>query len=661
MLLPDSLLARAADTARGLAIDAISACNSGHLGLPLGAAELGAVLFGDTLRLDPADPRWINRDRFVLSAGHGSMFLYAWLHLAGFDLSLDDLKAFRRLGSRTPGHPEFGETAGVECTTGPLGQGIGNAVGMALAARWLKARHAEAPLDYKVFCLAGDGCMQEGVAMEACAFAAHQGLDDLVLLFDSNRVTLDAPASATQSEDTEARFRAIGFDVCRVDGHDVAALRDTLARVRQARTGRPWLVLVDTEIARGIPQVAGTAKGHGEGGTAFAAEARAGLGLPAETFHVDPQVARAFANLKEKRGTDREIWNARWEAFADEHAAAAELLRDPAPGDEDLLASISTLATGKPQATRAAAGKALSALATRLPHLLSGSADLHGSTKNLIEDGGFLERETPSGRNIRFGIREHAMGAILNGMAYDGHLLASGATFMVFADYLRPSIRLAALAGLPVVYFLTHDSVGVGEDGPTHQPVETVSGLRLIPGLDVIRPADAEESAGAVAAAFMRREGPTVLSLSRQNLPDLEPAPASLRRRGPTHGAYVIRPESAELELILLASGSEVQLALAAAERLGPAVRVVSMPSMERFRREGGGYRKDVLPTGCWRRIAIEAGVGALWREWVGERGRVLGIERFGLSAPGDVAMRELGIHVDALEKEARELLKEEA
>ena len=654
MPLSDALLGSAATIARGLAIDAIAACKSGHLGLPLGAAEIGAVLFGDILRLDPTQPRWLNRDRFVLSAGHGSMMLYAWLHLSGHDLSLDDLRAFRRLGSRTPGHPEFGHTAGVECTSGPLGQGVGIAVGMAMAARMLDARcrdGQEALLDYKVFCLLGDGCLQEGVTQEASALAGHHGLDNLVLLWDSNRVTLDAMASETQSDDTAARYRALGFDVREVDGHSIPELRKVLREARDTRNGKPWFIICHTEIGRGISQVAGTPKGHGEGGAAFAVEARAAMGLPAETFFVSPEVRQAFAGRAAEQVQAAAAWRTRWAAFAASHPEIAApidaAIAHHLPGN--LLEEIPLAAEGGNVATRVSAGEALSHVARQAGLIISGSADLHGSTRNVIAGGGDFGPDQPTGRNIRFGIREHAMGAILNGMAYDGIIHPSGATFMVFADYLRPAIRLAALSGLPVVYFFTHDSVGVGEDGPTHQPIETISALRLIPNLDLIRPADAEETAGAVCAAFERQDGPTVLSLSRQNLPTLDSIPPRIRRRGTQLGGYIARAEETDLELILIASGSELQHALAAASELGTGVRVVSMPCMERFAREPHSYQETVLPPECTARVAIEAGVGELWRRWVGDRGRILSIERFGMSAPGDVIMQELGITAKAV------------
>jgi transketolase len=656
MKLTTATLAAAANQARGLAIDAIHACSSGHLGLPLGAAEIGAVLYGHSLVHHPADPQWLNRDRFVLSAGHGSMFLYAWLHLSGYDLPMAQVKAFRQLHAHTPGHPEFGETPGVEATTGPLGQGIGNAVGYALSGQMAAARFntpAHTIFDHHVICLAGDGCMQEGVAMEAAAFAGHQRLDNLILIYDANDVTLDAMAVKTQSEDTAKRFKAIGWDVITLtDGHDLAAIAKAITKAKRAQSDRPQLIIAQTEIARGIPEVAGTAKGHGEGGAKFAAAARAGLGLPAdEHFYVSDEVRAYFAAHAKRLQRAHRKWQKTYQAWAGANPDRAALLqaRGAAPEAEALLAQIPVFPADAKLATRAAGRDVLQPLAAAQPLLISGSADLHGSTLNYIATDGDCEPGNRAARNLRFGIREHGMAAICNGVAYDGIFRASCATFLVFADYARPSIRLAALAGLPVVYIFTHDSVGVGEDGPTHQPVETVAGLRVIPNLDVIRPADPEETAGAFAAALARTDGPTLLALTRQALPNLTAIPAEVRRQGVLRGAYVARRETAELTHILLAAGSEMQHMLAAADRLGPGVRVVSMPCFERFRRQSADYRESVLPAACRRRVALEAGVSASWAEWGGLDGRCLGIDRFGLSAPGGTVMQQLGVTPEAV------------
>jgi transketolase len=658
MSLDKDLLLKAANQARGIAIDGIVAAgNTGHLGLPLGAAEVGAMLFGHALRFNPANPRWLNRDRFVLSAGHGSMFLYGWLHLAGYELPTEDLAKFRHLHSKTPGHPEFGETVGVESTTGPLGQGVGNAVGMAISAKMAEARfntEKHPILDYKVVCLMGDGCMQEGVAQEASALAGHLGLDNLILVFDSNDVTLDAPGEASQSDDTAARYRSIGFDVLTVDGHDLEALAVAYESARSARSGRPQLVIAKTEIARGIPEVSGTFKGHGEGGAKYADSAKAALGLPAgETFFVSDDVRAYFDRRSEEHARRQAEWDGLYEAWKVTNPDKAKLLEDGYARkipDADTLLSWVSQADEKPVATRVSGGKVLNALAAKLPLIVSGSADLHGSTKNYIDDAdGDFTRENRLGRNFRFGIREHAMGAIVNGIAYEGLFIPSGATFFTFSDYMRPSVRLSALASLPVMWYWTHDSVGVGVDGPTHQPVETMGSLRCVPNLDMIRPADAEETAGAIVAALERSDGPTGLSLSRQNLPALSEIPVETRRKGTLRGGYVARMEAGDLQAIILASGSELQMALKAADSLGDGIRVVSMPCFERFERQPVDYRETILPAACRNRVAVEAGVPNTWYQYVGLDGKVIGIDRFGLSAPGDQVMEALGCTVDAV------------
>jgi transketolase len=642
-------LAEAATAARGLAIDAIHKCSSGHLGLPLGSAEIGAVLFGSAMSFDPTAPKWVNRDRFVLSAGHGSMFLYGWLHLAGYDLPLDEVKNFRQLGSATPGHPEFGETHGVEATTGPLGQGVGNAVGYAVSGKMAAARFntdAHTIIDNHIFVLTGDGCLQEGVANEAAAFAGHFELDNLILLYDSNDVTLDAMAVKTQSEDTPARFAAMGWDTVTVDGHDLEAVAAAVEKAKADDNGKPKFIECKTQIGRGIPEVAGTAAGHGESGAKFAATARAGLGLPEETFYVSDAVRDYFKARNAEQATAHAAWQATYEAWSTANPEKAKLLTDGLAKavPTDLLELIPEFDPEVKLATRAGGGEVLQSVAEAMPMLVSGSADLYGSTKNYIKSAKDFEPQagTPEGRNIWFGIREHGMGAIMNGIAYDGIFRASGATFAVFADYLRPSIRIAALSHLPTLYILTHDSVGVGEDGPTHQPVETVSGLRVIPGLDVMRPADPEETAGAYAASLQRTDGPTAMMLTRQSLPTQNSIPAKVRRDGAYHGGYIAKKEEGALEIILLASGSEVQHAMLAAEELGAGTRVVSMPCLERFDRQPADYQEEVLPAACKNRIAMEAGVSGLWWKYVGSDGQVIGIDRFGISAPGDIVMEEL-------------------
>jgi transketolase len=662
MTLQTHLLAKAANQARGLAIDAVHACSSGHLGLPLGAAEIGAVLFGHALSYNPERPRWLNRDRFVLSAGHGSMFLYGWLHLSGYDVPLEQVKKFRALHSITPGHPEFHETPGVESTTGPLGQGVGNAVGMALAGQMAAARFntPEHPIfDYHVVCLAGDGCMQEGVAMEAVAFAGHQKLDNLILIYDANDVTLDAMAVKTQSENAALRFKAIGWDVQTVDGHDLAAFLKAFNKAKKTKSGKPQLIIAKTIIGKGIAEVAGTAKGHGEGGAKFADTARSGLGLPGDQhFYVSEDVRAYFASHKERLVRACNKWARQFKAWAAANPEKAALLesRDQAPSATALLEKIPAFPTDAKLATRAAGRDVLQPLAAQLPLVIGGSADLYGSTLNYIAADADFDATNRAARNIRFGIREHGMAAIANGVAYDGLFRPTIATFLVFADYSRPAMRLAALSKLPVVYIYTHDSVGVGEDGPTHQPVETVSGLRVIPNFDLIRPADPEETAGAFAAALERTDGPTLLALTRQALPTLNDIPVATRREGVLKGGYIAIRETAPLTHILIGTGSELQLAIAAAKTLGAGVRVVSMPSTERFDRQPAEYRESVLPNACRKRVAVEAGVTVLWHKYVGLDGKVVGIDRFGMSAPAPTVFKELGITAEAVVAAAQSL-----
>lgn len=583
------------------------------------------------------------------------MFLYSWLHLAGYDLPMDQVKNFRVLHSQTPGHPEFHETPGVESTTGPLGQGIGNAVGYALSGKMAAGKYNTAEhkiIDNHIIVLAGDGCLQEGVAREAVAFAAHNALDNLILIFDSNDVTLDAMAKVTQSEDTHAVYTALGWDVVTIDGHDLEAIAKAIDDAKKNDDGRPKLIIAKTIIGKGIPEVAGTAKGHGEGGAKFVDAAKKGLGIPEGThFYVSDEVKGYFENLAFKRSVAHREWKQTFEAWAAANpqlAAELDAARNGTLSAQDLLKAIPEYPAEGKAATRNSGGEILNHLAKAVPHLVTGSADLFGSTKNYLKDGGDFSATNPTGRNIWFGIREHAMGAICNGIAYDGLFLASGATFLVFADYCRPSIRIASLAKLPVTYIFTHDSVGVGEDGPTHQPVETISGLRVIPNLDVIRPGDAEEAAAAFAAAFSRQDGPTLLALSRQDLPHQGIASAATRREGTLKGAYVLVKETAALEAIVIATGSEVQHAVDGAK--GKAgVRVVSMPCMELFDRQSQSYKDEVLPPSCTKRVSIEAGVTGLWWKYVGTQGTVIGIDRFGISAPGNIVFAELGITSDAV------------
>ena len=656
------ILSRAANEARGLAMDAVQASKSGHLGLPLGCAEMGAVLYGYALKHNPDLPRWIGRDYFILSAGHGSMFLYAWVHMSGYDVSMEEIKRFRQLHSKTPGHPEFFETPGVECTTGPLGQGVANAVGVAMAAKMAAARFntdEHKIFDQHIICLAGDGCLQEGISAEASAFAGHFGLDNLILIYDSNAVTLDAMAEATQSEDTGKRFQAYGFDVQKIDGQDMTAFLRALKKAKGRDNGKPQMIIAKTLIGKGIPEVAGTAKAHGEAGVKFVDEARQNLGLPPEHYYVSDETRDYFSKHKKSLLRKYRRWEKMYKDWQGKNPDQARLLDDAIEKKvpADLFDKIPAFPSDAKIATRKAGNEVLQPLAKAMPFLNSGSADLHGSTLNYIEGAGDYTRDNHSGRNIRYGIREHAMCSIMNGIGYHGIFRASGATFLVFADYCRAAIRLAALSRLPNIYIFTHDSIGVGEDGPTHQPVETVSGLRVIPQLDVIRPADPEETAGAFVAAAERIDGPTLLALTRQAVPMLNEIEVKARREGVLRGGYIAKRESGTLDLILLSCGSELQHALKAAADLGEGTRVVSMPCFERFERESAEYREEVLPSSCRRRVAIEAGVPNVWYRYVGLDGKVVGLRRFGMSAPGDQVMKELGIDAAHVVEAARSLL----
>ncbi len=646
---------KAIDTLRTLAIDAVQRADSGHPGLPLGAAPMAYALWQRHLIVDPTEPRWPDRDRFVLSAGHGSMLLYALLHVSGFDLSLDDLRAFRQWGSHTPGHPECFETVGVEATTGPLGQGAANAIGMAIAERFLAHqfnRPGHTIVDHHTYALVSDGDVVEGVCQEASSLAGHLGLGKLTFLYDDNKITLDGPASLTMSEDVGARYAAMGWHVQRVeDGdRDLDGLDRALTAAR-AETARPSIILVRTTIGFGSPKKAGTASAHGSPlGKDEVAATKQALGWDPEAQFLVPDEVRAHMGAIAARGAAaRADWQARFEAWRTafpELAATWDgaLHRTLPAGWAD---GLPTWKQGDKVATRAASGKVMVALAAKVPWLFGGDADLGGSTKTIVP-GGDWDGRTGAGRNLRFGIREHAMGSICNGLAYHGGVHPFAATFFVFSDYMRPAVRLAALNRLPVTYVWTHDSIGLGEDGPTHQPVEHLMALRAIPGLWVMRPADANETAAAWRLAMTRTDGPVALVLSRQDLPVVSAADAPVAR-----GAYVLREASgAAIDCVLVATGSEVSLALAAQARLaelGIAARVVSMPCWELFFAQDAAYRDSVLPAGVTARVAIEAGVTMGWGDVVGLQGKVIGLDRYGASAPGEVLMEKLGFTVDAV------------
>lgn len=636
----------AINTIRTLSIDAIQKANSGHPGLPMGCAPMAYTLWHKHLRHDPEAPQWFDRDRFVLSAGHGSMLLYSLLHLTGYDLSLDELKAFRQWGSKTPGHPEWHETPGVEATTGPLGQGAANAVGMALAERML-ARYFNRPgheiIDHHTYALVSDGDLMEGVACEAASLAGHLGLSKLVYLYDANQITLDGPLSLSMSEDVGARFAACGWHVQHVEegDTDLAAL-DAAITTAKAETSRPSIIVIKTTIGYGSPKKAGTSSAHGSPlGEAEIVATKQRLGWdPDKKFYVPDEVRAHLAEGGRRGATTHQAWREKLAGYKAAHPDLAAQLEQAIAGKlpPSWDANLPAFPADKALATRAASGKIMTALAANIPWLLGGDADLGGSTKTIVPGGDFSR--TGEGRNIRFGIREHAMAAMANGMLYHGAVRPFVATFFTFSDYMRPAVRLAALNKQPAIYVWTHDSVGLGEDGPTHQPVEHLMALRAMPHLAVFRPADANETIAGWRYALSRTDGPTGLVLSRQDLPIVTQPGAP----GAEKGAYVLAEGG---DVILIATGSEVSVALAARDLLAKehiSARVVSMPCWELFAEQPASYRESVLPHAQRRRVSIEAGVTLGWREHVGDRGVAIGIDRYGASAPAEVIFEQLGI-----------------
>jgi transketolase len=619
----------------------------------MGLAGIAVELFSRYVRYDPEQPSWPNRDRFVLSCGHASMLLYSVLHLAGYDLSLDDLKSFRQFGSRTPGHPEVGHTPGVETTTGPLGQGLGNAVGLALASKMMgdRVNTAEEPIiDYRVWAIASDGDVMEGIGAEAASLAGHLGLDNLVVVYDDNRITIDGTTDLAFSEDVGLRHEALGWFVQRVDGHDPEAVRAALDRA-QAERGRPSLIVARTHIGYGAPTKQDSSSAHGAPlGKAEVAGAKQSAGWPAEPFHVAPQAKQPFeAWVKENRARRAE-WEKRVAALTGERAATWSVLSERrVPGDlgEQLVKAAPT----KDDATRSLASAIEQVAASLVPSLVQGSADLASSCKTTIAKSPDVKKGAYAGRNLHYGIREHAMGAVMNGLALSGFFIPVGSTFLMFADYMRPAMRLAALMKQQAIYVFTHDSIFVGEDGPTHQPIEHLWALRLIPNLRVFRPADALESSLAWTFALTRRDGPTALVLTRQKVPAL-PRPAGFDPRSILNGAYVVT-DVPDPELVLVATGSEVHVAVGAKENLaarGKRVRVVSMPCVEAFLALPQAEQDAVLPPGV-RVASIEAGVTTPWRGITGPGGIHIGIDRFGASAPAERLAEEFGVTVDAVTK----------
>jgi len=664
----EDLKIRALNTLRFLSVDMVQQANSGHPGLPMGCAAIAYTIWTRHLRHNPQNPSWPDRDRFILSGGHGCALLYSLLHLTGYNLTLEELKNFRQWGSKTPGHPEYGLTPGVEVTTGPLGQGFTNGIGMAIAEAHLAAEFntsANEVINHYVYAIVTDGDLMEGITSEAASLAGHLRLRKLIYLYDDNHISIDGSTDIAFTEDRAARFASYDWQVLRVaDGNNVEEIDSA---IQQAKTDpRPSLIVCRTTIGFGLPTRQGTSKAHGEPpGDVELNGAKEKFGWPVKPrFYIPEDVMRHFRQALEK-GTELEAcWRSEIDAFRDSQPEkAAELvrrMRGELP--VDWKSAIPVFPTDeKGMATRVASGKVINAIATKIPELIGGSADLAPSTKTWIDGTPAFEPETPGGRNFHFGVREHAMGAAVNGMAVHGGVIPFGATFLAFADYMREPIRLSALSRYPSIWVFTHDSIGVGEDGPTHQPVEHLATLRAIPGMTVIRPADANETAVAWKVAVERRHAPTLLALTRQNVPTLDRTlftPAD----GLERGAYVLADlGDGDPELILMASGSEVSLIVEAGIRLAAeavAVRLVSFPSWELFAGQDQEYRESVFPSMTKARLAVEAGISMGWERWVGERGAILGIDRFGASAPCEVVYREFGLSIRNIVKRALQLIR---
>ncbi|MEH7386076.1 transketolase [Bacillus sp. JJ1521] len=654
----------AVTTIRTLSIDAINAANSGHPGLPMGAAPMAYALWSKHMNHNPENPKWFNRDRFVLSAGHGSSLLYSLLHLAGYDVTINDLKNFRKLNSRTPGHPEFGHTSGVEATTGPLGQGIANAVGMAMAEAHLAAKFNKKNypvIDHYTYALVGDGDLMEGISYEAMSMAGHMKLGKLIALYDSNDISLDGDLNVSFSEDIKKRAESANWHYARVeDGNDLEEISKAIELAKQ-NPHQPSVIEVRTIIGYGSPKVAGTNKAHGAPlGLEEGKATKQAYGWDyEEDFFVPEEVKAHFNDLKSKGVDVEEQWNSLFRSYQQDYPELADQLTNAIQGKVLIDANdILTFETGKGVSTRVASGEAINHYVKSVPAIFGGSADLSGSTMTDIKGEQMFAVESYGARNVYFGVREHAMGAAANGMAYHGGVKPFVSTFFVFNDYLRPSIRLAALSKLPVTYVFTHDSIAVGEDGPTHEPVEHLAALRSIPGLTVIRPTDANETASAWAYALQQTDGPVALILSRQNLPVYNETRANLENV--SKGAYVLTETNSAPEVVLIATGSEVSLAVSAKEELekeNRSVRVVAMPSWELFEKQSTDYKESILPSSISKRIAIEAGISMGWERFVGMEGRIVSIETFGASGTGPAVMKQFGFTTDNLVKIAKNLL----
>ena len=659
-------LTLAANTIRGLAMDGVQKANSGHPGMPMGCAEYASVLWLKFLKHDPADPKWADRDRFVLSAGHGSMLLYSLLHLSGYPLPMVELMKFRQVDSKTPGHPEYGHTVGVETTTGPLGAGLSNAVGMALAEAMLAAKfnkEGQKVVDHYTYVMSGDGCMMEGISHEACSLAGHLGLNKLIVFYDFNHITIEGKTDLAYSDDPRKRFEAYGWNVLEIDAHDAAACEQALTQARASQE-KPTLIIGHTHIAQGSPNKHDTSKAHGEPlGVDEVKLTKAALGMPVDKdFYVPEEVHALYAARAAELAAQNAGWKqslAAWKQAQPELAAewdVQQLRKLPA----DLEKALPVFDPAKPMATRQASGETLNALAKVLPHLIGGSADLAPSTNTMLKAFPSVGKRQFLGRNLHFGVREHGMLGVVSGMILHGGWIVYGATFFVFSDYCRPAIRLAAIMKIPALYVFTHDSIFVGEDGPTHEPVEHIAALRCIPNISIIRPGDPTETAAAWLAALERTDGPTALLLTRQALPVLDrtkyPAASSIR-----NGAYTLwQSAEGEPDIILIGSGSEVSITLAAGEQLakeGVKVRVVNMASFDLFEKQTKKYRNEVLSPGCKKRVAVEAGCTFGWEKYVGNTGKIVGIDTFGASGPYKALAQKFGFTVENVLAVAKKLL----
>jgi transketolase len=654
------------NTIRTLSMDAIQQANSGHPGAPMGLAPAAYVLWTRVMDHNPNNPEWFDRDRFVLSGGHASMLLYSLLYLTGYDISLEDVKNFRQWGSKTPGHPEFGHTPGVETTTGPLGQGVANAVGMAMAERHLGAVYNKPGhdiVDHYTYVVCGDGDMMEGVASEAASLAGHLGLGKLICIYDDNEISIEGSTDITFTENVALRFEAYRWHVLKVeDGNDLKAIENALKAAKD-ETGKPSLVILKTHIAYGSPNKQDSASAHGAPlGEEEVSLTKKNLGCPdEECFFVSDEAIHRCGSCIDKGEAAEKAWNEKWSAYSSEHPETANHLLAavngelPSGWDAELPAFSSD-----PLATRAASGQILNAIAEKISGLIGGSADLAPSNNTIIKASHDFQKERYDGRNIRFGVREHAMGAVVSGMALHKGLRPYCSTFLVFADYMRPPIRLAAMMKLPVIYIFTHDSIAVGEDGPTHQPVEHVASLRAIPGLTVIRPADALETIEAWRQAVLSADGPVALVLTRQKLPVLSARQQSIQE-GLEKGAYVLADSDNSPDIIIIATGSEVHIALSAKEKLeqdGISARIVNMPSWELFEKTPQAYQDSVLPPQVTPRLAVEAGLKMGWERYVGIEGEIIGMTGFGASAPGGVVMEKFGFTADNIVQKAKALLE---